>query len=77
MAKPVETDRGLRQLGPFGFGVDGPRGTGPNPSMKSQLYSLENDPFEPFNLIDREPDVTTVLQQRLERYQDQGQSVTR
>ena len=60
--------------GDGGRGVHGNRGTGPRPDLKSQLYNLRDDPFELYNLVDRERRMTRELRELAERYRKRGRS---
>lgn len=63
--------------GDFGRGIHGNRGTGPNPEMKGQLYNLSDDPFELFNMIDKNETQKIELLNLLKHYQKAGRSVKR
>ena len=63
--------------GDGGRGVNGNKGTGPDPSMKGQLYNLAEDPFELFNLIDRNKTREKELRNILEQYKERGRSASR
>ncbi len=63
--------------GDGGRGVHGNGGTPPDPSAKSQLYNLADDPSETYNLIEKEPQKAQELRTLLMRHQEQGWSVSR
>lgn len=54
--------------GDVGRGNHGGRGTGPRKDMKGQLYDLENDPHEVYNLIDYRSDKAGELRNLYETY---------
>lgn len=60
--------------GDGGRGVHGNEGTGPKSSMKGQLYNLADDPYELFNLIDKNKEKELALRELLMRYREQGRS---
>lgn len=60
--------------GDSGRGFQGGAGTGPDPDMKGQLYNLEDDPQEVFNLIDRVPEKAEELRTLAGDYQAMGRS---
>ncbi len=57
--------------GDSGRGVHNNGGTPPDPSSKGQLYNLHDDPFESYNLIDKEPKKAQELRNLLTKYQSQ------
>ncbi len=61
--------------GDYGRGVHGNSGTPPEPREKGQLYNLVDDPFESYNLIDKEPEKAQELKMLLAHYQKEGRSV--
>lgn len=60
--------------GDGGRGVHGNNGTGPDTTLASQLYHLENDPFELYNLAKRNAPMEQELRNLLTRYQQEGRS---
>jgi arylsulfatase A-like enzyme len=60
--------------GDVGRGVDGNRGSRPNPEMESQLYNLADDPYELYNRIDDDREIAAELRQLAEAYQKAGRS---
>jgi arylsulfatase A-like enzyme len=62
--------------GDGGRGVNGNEGTNPDPSMRGQLYNLADDPFELFNLIDRNKTKEKELRNILEKYKESGRNVS-
>ena len=61
--------------GDGGRSVQGNKGTGPNPSMTSQLYNLSDDPFELFNLLNNNKEKANELRETLVSYQNDGRSI--
>ena len=61
--------------GDSGRGVDGCAGTGPVPGSRGQLYHMRDDPFESYNLFNREPGVVREFREMVERYIADGRSV--
>ncbi len=53
--------------GDGGRGIDGNRGTRPNAEMQSQLYNLDDDPFESYNRIRRDRDKAGQLRRIADR----------
>ncbi len=63
--------------GDYGRGAHRQHGSPPDPSSKGQLYDLENDPYEVYNSIDREPEKAKELRALLTQYQNEGRSINR
>ena len=63
--------------GDYGRGIHRNEGTPPDPSSKGQFYDLNDDPFELYNLIDKEPQKAQELLALLTQYQTQDRSVDR
>ena len=58
--------------GDVGRGTHGGRGTPPSKDQKGQLYDLENDPYEVYNLIDVRSDKAEELRNLYETYLSGG-----
>jgi len=62
-------------LGSGGFGFDGPKHVEPQPGgPKGQLYNLEADPREWYNVYQQHPDIVDRLTKLLDTYEKQGYS---
>jgi len=61
--------------GDSGRGAHRQHGSPPDPTSKGQLYDLENDPYEVYNLIDKEPVKAKEFRELLNQYQGAGRSV--
>ena len=54
-----------------------PRGTGPKPGRRGQLYNLQDDPGEKANLFDQHPEIVHRLTDLLDKYKREGRSAPR